>query len=468
MAGINFSGLASGLDTAALIQASSDQMRASRVTPNQKRVTELEETNTALDELSNKLDLLKTSLRQFTTLNGGGVSKVASSSKESVLTASASNSAVNGAYTVTVNTLAKNHTFCFDRTFAALNEVVEPALTGAEPVDQRTMSFTIGTGAEQENVDVVVTDGNFTASDFVTAFNNASSKAEASIINVGTESSPIYKVVLTSSYEGTEKGGISRTAIGSGILTMLTYGEDPAADATIIVTGIGVVTRSSNTISDVIPGLTMTLSSTGTSTVRISEDADTTVTKVQDFIDAYNDVVKYIGENNQITRDESKSEAVNTFAPLASSRVDDNALVSLRSALSGAASSGGSAVRIFADLGITTQRDGTLSFDSTKLKTSINKEPTSVSEILQSFADTAATTGGTIDVYTRYNGLLDLTLNNNKDAVSDLNARIQEAEKQIARQEESLKARYARLEGLMSKLQQQQSSLTSALSGLGR
>ena len=61
-----------------------------------------------------------------------------------------------------------------------------------------------------------------------------------------------------------------------------------------------------------------------------------------------------------------------------------------------------------------------------------------------------------------------MTLNNNKDAVSDLNARIQEAEKQIARQEESLKARYARLEGLMSKLQQQQSSLTSALSGLGR
>jgi flagellar capping protein FliD len=87
---------------------------------------------------------------------------------------------------------------------------------------------------------------------------------------------------------------------------------------------------------------------------------------------------------------------------------------------------------------------------------------------LSDFADAAATTGGTIDLYTRFNGLLDLTVNNNKDAISDLNSRIQEVERQIARQEEALKARYARLEGLMSKLQQQQSSLTSALSGLGR
>ena len=78
--GINFSGLASGIDTAALIQASSDATRAARVTPSQKRVTELEETNAAADELSNKLDLLKASLKGFTTLNGGGVSKTATSS----------------------------------------------------------------------------------------------------------------------------------------------------------------------------------------------------------------------------------------------------------------------------------------------------------------------------------------------------------------------------------------------------
>ncbi len=465
--GINFSGLASGIDTAALIQASSDATRTARVAPNQKRVTELEETNAAADELSNKLDLLKASLKGFTTLSGGGVSKSATSSKESVVSASVANNAVNGAYTVTVNSLAKNHTYSFDQTFAAGTTAIDGTLTGAEPALDRTVTFTVGSGAQQETVSVVVKDGTFTASDFVTAFNNASTKAQASLVNTGTSASPAYKIVISSNYEGTEKGAISRSLLGASLGGLSGFSEDAASDASVTVTGIGTVTRASNSMSDIVPGVTLSLSSVGSATIRIAEDVDSTVSKVQSFIDAYNDVVKFVNENNTITRDETSKEVKNTFAPLASSRVDDNALSALRSALSSAKASGGSAVRIFADLGITTERDGTLLFDSSKLKTAIASEPSSVSDVLSSFADTTATTGGTINVYTRYNGLLDLSINSNKDQIADLNERIQDAERQIARQEESMRARYARLEGLMSKLQQQQSSLTSALRGLG-
>lgn len=464
--GVNFSGLASGIDTAALIQAASDATRAARVAPSEKRVTELEETNAAAEELTTKLDLLKASLKEFTTINGGGVSKAATSSKESVLSASVSNSAINGAYSVTVNSLAKNHTYSFDQTFSSSSDAVDALLTGGEPAVDRTVTFTIGSGAEQETVSVEVTDGSFTVSDFVTAFNNASTKAQASLVNTGTSASPAYKVVISSNYEGTEKGTIARTGLGASLGVLTAFSEDAATDASVTVTGIGTVTRATNSISDIIPGVALSLSSTGSSTVRISEDTESTVSKVQDFIDAYNEVVTYINESNVVTRDETKKEVTNTFGPLASSRVDDNALTALRSALSASKADGGSAVRIFADLGITTQRDGTLLFDSSKLKTAIASEPTSVSDVLRSFADTAASTGGTIEVYTRYNGLLDLTINTNKDAIADLNDRIQETERQIERQEESMRARYARLEALMSKLQQQQSSLTSALSGL--
>ena len=465
--GINFSGLASGIDTAALIQATSDATRSARVAPSEKRVAELEETNAAAEELTTKLDLLKASLRNFATINGGGVSKTATSSKESVLAASATNSAINGAYSVSVASLAKNHTYSFDQTFASSNAALDGTLTGSEPALDRTVTFTIGTGAQQETVNVEVKNGSFTISDFVTAFNNASTKAQASLVNTGTSASPAYKVVISSNYEGTEKGTITRTALGASLGVLTAASEDAATDASVTVTGIGTVTRATNSISDIIPGVTLSLASTGVATVRISEDPDTTISKVQDFIDAYNDVVKYINEGNVVTRDETKKEVTNTFGPLASTRVDDNALTALRSALSASKSEGGSAIRLFADLGITTQRDGTLLFDSAKLKSAIASEPTSVSDVLSSFADTAATTGGTIDVYTRFNGLLDLTINTNKDAIADLNDRIQETEKQIARQEESMRARYARLEALMSKLQQQQSSLTSALRGLG-
>ena len=467
MAGMSFSGLASGIDSAALIEAASEASRTTRVKPNEKRITELQETNAATEELSNKMDLLRATLKGFTTLSGGGVSKTGVSSKESVVTAEASNAAINGGYSVTVNSLAKNHTFSFDATFASISGAVQNTLSGAEPAADRTVSFTVGTGAEQESIGIEITDAAYSASDFVTAFNNASSKAQASLVNIGTTASPSYKIVLTSVYEGTEKGTITQTAIGAALTNLVAHSEDAADDAEIVITGIGTITRTTNSITDVIPGVTLNISSLGSATVRIAEDVDTTVSRVQDFIDSYNELVQFVNENNQVTRDDSKSEITNIFAPLASSRNDDSALTARRSALSSSTASGGSAARIFADLGITTDRNGTLKFDSTKLKTAIASEPTSVSDILSSFADITATTSGTIDIYTRFQGLLELSVNNNKETISDLSNRIQEAEKQIERQADSMRARYARLEGLMSRLQQQQSSLTSALSGLG-
>ena len=467
MAVMSFSGLASGIDSAALIEAASEASRTTRVKPNEKRVTELQETNAATEELSNKLDLLRATLKGFTTLSGGGVSKTGVSSKESVVTAEASNAAINGGYSVTVNSLAKNHTFSFDATFASISGAVQNTLSGAEPTADRTISFTVGTGAEQESIGIEITDAAYSASDFVAAFNNASSKAQASLVNIGTTASPSYKIVLTSVYEGTEKGTVTQTAIGAALTNLVAHSEDAADDAEIVITGIGTITRTTNSITDVIPGVTLNISSLGSAIVRIAEDVDTTVSRVQDFIDSYNEVVQFVNENNQVTRDETKKEVINIFAPLASTRNDDNALSALRSALSSATASGGSVARIFADLGITTDRNGTLKFDSTKLKTAIASEPTSVSDILSSFADITATTTGTIDIYTRFQGLLELSVNNNKETISDLITRIQESEKQIERQADSMRARYARLEGLMSRLQQQQSSLTSVLSGLG-
>ena len=467
MAGMSFSGLASGIDSAALIEAASEASRTTRVKPNEKRITELQETNAATEELSNKMDLLRATLKGFTTLSGGGVSKTGVSSKESVVTAEASNAAINGGYSVTVNSLAKNHTFSFDATFASISGAVQNTLSGAEPAADRTVSFTVGTGAEQESIGIEITDAAYSASDFVTAFNNASSKAQASLVNIGTTASPSYKIVLTSVYEGTEKGTVTQTAIGAALTNLVAHSEDAADDAEIVITGIGTITRTTNSITDVIPGVTLNISSLGSAIVRIAEDVDTTVSRVQDFIDSYNELVQFVNENNQVTRDDSKSEITNIFAPLASSRNDDSALTALRSALSSSTASGGSAARIFADLGITTDRNGTLKFDSTKLKTAIASEPTSVSDILSSFADITATTSGTIDIYTRFQGLLELSVNNNKETISDLSNRIQEAEKQIERQADSMRSRYARLEALMSRLQQQQSSLTSALSGLG-
>jgi flagellar hook-associated protein 2 len=467
MASTSFGGIASGLDTQALIDATINSSRQTRVKPNQDRVNELEGTNTALEDLTKKLTTLQDSLAQFTTLQGGGVSKTGTSSKESVVSATASTSASNGSYSVTVNTLASNHTYSFNQTFASTTSAVQSDLTGAESAADRTLTFTVGTGAEQETIEIEITDGTYTAQNVVDAFNTASNKARASLVNIGTSTSPSYKIVISSLYEGTDKGTITRSGLGAALTNLSAFSESAAANSSITVTGIGTITRATNSITDVIPGVSLTLSSTGTSTVKISEDAASTITKVQQFVDAYNELVTFVSESNKVTEEKQGRETVNVFSPLSKSRLDDNVLFAIRSQLAQTVASGGTSVQVLADLGITTERDGTLKFDSSKLQEAISSEVNSVSEVLASFADATATTGGIINQYTRFNGLLDLSINANKTTIDDLNQRIADAEAQIERQAESLKARYARLESLMGKLQSQQSSLTSALAGLG-
>ena len=55
---INFSGLASGIDSESLIEATVEARRSTRVEPKEKEVTELEGANTALQELTTLLQII--------------------------------------------------------------------------------------------------------------------------------------------------------------------------------------------------------------------------------------------------------------------------------------------------------------------------------------------------------------------------------------------------------------------------
>jgi flagellar hook-associated protein 2 len=466
MAAITFPGLASGLDTQALIDSTTTASRQTRVKPSQDRVTKLESSNTAFGQLNTKLETLRTNLKGFATISGGAISKTGTSSKESVVSATATSAASNGSYAVTVNDLASNHTYSFNNTYASPDAAIQSTLTGAESAADRTVTFTVGSGTQLETVSIEIPDGNYSLQQFADAFNTTSSNAHASVVNTGTAASPAYKLVLSSIYEGTEKGTIARTTLGASLTNLTGYSESAAKDASVTVSGIGTITRSSNSIADLIPGVTLSLNSLGSSTVKIAEDSASTITKVKDFVDSFNELVTFIRDNNTVTREENGTEVTNTFAALANSRIDDNALLNLRNAFSNAIATGGSSIRILADLGITTERDGSLKFDTTKFQSALSSESASVGAILTSIADTTTPTNGTIHQFTRYNGLIDVSINSNKETIADLNTRIANAEKDIQQQADNLKARYARLEAMMGKLQSQQSSLSSALAGL--
>lgn len=459
---VNFSGLASGIDSSALIEALLDQERKTQVTPLENKIVDYENTNSDLEELSTLADDLKGLAEKFRVINGGAVSKTGQSSNENVAGVITSNAAQTGTYNLSVTQLASNGTFSFDDRFGSGSSVVDSGINNVAPAADRTVSFTIGTGADSESVDIVMTDST-TASDFVVDFNSQSSKALASLVNTGTEASPSYAIMITSNEEGTEDGTITLDSVGVEITSFASNTLNQATDAQFAIDGInGSITRSSNTVSDVMSGVTFDLKSTGNATITVGVDAATTELALEELVEKYNEIVEFINEGNKTERIDSGVDSTVIFGPLASTSVDDGFLSAIRSAISSSSTSG-SSVNIFADLGITTERDGTLKFDADTFSEALGNEPGSVESILTNFGETLGAVDGTIAQYTRFKGLFDDIMDSNDRSVLSLNEQIARAEKDMTAKEDSLIKRFSRLESLIGQLQSQQNQLASIL-----
>lgn len=467
---INFAGIASGIDTTALIKATLDQTRRTRISPLETTNTELTDTNSVLEELRTKLSNLKSIVENFRTINGGPISRIATSNQESIATAIASNSAQNGSVSLNVTSLAQNATASFDDRFSSATSVLNASINNGAAAADRTVQVSVGTGANQENVAIEITNTT-TAEEFVNQFNSTSTKAQASLVNTGTEAAPQYAITITSNEEGTDSGtvnisvGAEITTAGGGIFASTTI--DQATNAQFTVSGIaGTFTRSSNSVNDVIQGVSLSLKDTGAATIEISSDTAATASAVRDFVEAFNEIESFIRENDQITQVEEDSELTNVFGALSRTQIDENAFTGIRSALSSSRADSGS-VRILADLGITTNRDGSLEFDEAVFTEALSDEAANVEEILTEVGENLGDPStGAISIFTRFNGIVDAAINSNQGVIDQNLRQISDLESQLSREEEALTLRFARLEGSIGRLQAQQSSLSALLAGL--
>lgn len=471
MATVNFSGLASGIDFESLIKATSDATRAQRVLPSQKKVQDITDTNSALSELKTKLTTLQSKAKAFASINGGALAKQATTSDETVITASASNAAPNGQYSITVTQLAKGHTMSFNDRFAASDSVVAPTI--ADPATNtathtRELAITAGTNSTFY-VDISPTTK---LSDIADAINSANKGVIASIVNTGQSPNP-YALVLKSTDTGATNGLITVTT-GTDINAVTLFQnktQDTPQDASFTITGVsGTITSATNSVSSVIPGVTFNLiaSSASAVTITVSDDVSATTAKISEFVSSFNAIIEMMAENNKVERLQNGEKVTNVFGPLSISRIDENAITAIKDQMTASRYANGSYVKIFADLGIYTNRDGTLEFKTDKFTENLAKDPTGANQVLKTFADAVALTGGTLDQYVAFNKIIDAAITNNKDQITDLNDRIAEAEAQIARTETSMRARFSRLESLTAKLQQQGAAAANALAGLGR
>lgn len=461
MSSITFSGLASGIDTSTLITSLVSRERSAKVAPLENKISRYEDTKDSLTKLKSLLNNLKSNVEKFRTLSGGILSKTTLSSDETILSTSTSNIAGQGNYDITVKELAKTGSFSFSSRFLTASDKIAPELVGSD-----TITISVGT----EETELTIT-SETTIQNVIDGFNALNKNGQASLINVGTSTSQSLALMVTSKEAGLTKGEISITVgeklKASNLSLDPTLGKlSQAQNAKLSIAGLADdIERSSNTISDLIPGISFKLNAIGTVNISTSVDTENTSSVVNDFVDTLNEVVSYIKENDLISTTQNGKETKIVYGSLSSTSIDENVLSALRASLSNSRTSGGS-VNILSELGITTKRDGTLAFDENKFKEALVKDSNSVERIFTNLGEDLGGVNGKIYQLTGFNAVIDQGINTLSNQISDTNNKISSIESSLAKYEARLTRKYAGLESLVGKLNAQSSSLISLLGSM--
>jgi flagellar hook-associated protein 2 len=170
---------------------------------------------------------------------------------------------------------------------------------GTTSVTSTDENFSYTYNGQQRTIDIAA---GTTLSELRDLINNDSENPgiTAGILNDGSGFSTAFHLTLT----GNDPGAAFKMTSISHTLTDFdsTFNETQAAqNAMVKVDGYPVdsseyIQRSSNTIGDLINGVTLSLSGTGTAIVSITDDTNSVKTKIQGFVESINSVLDYINE----------------------------------------------------------------------------------------------------------------------------------------------------------------------------
>lgn len=362
---ITFGGLASGLDTNSIVDQlvkieskSVDNATAQQAAFNSQV--------SAVGDLITKLQSMDTAVSALGDTGVLGVKQVGSASG---FTATPSSAATAGRYAIQVDTLAQAAK-ARSTSFAA----------STDPVTGGTLRLTM----KGTNYDVAIGDGD--SLDTVARSINASgAPVSASILQAnGTSYLSITARDTGFTVGGPASDALTITETSTGLLGKPLGATvfQAATNATFSIDGLA-FERSSNTVSDALPGTTLTLAkqTTAPEDLVLANDPDATKASLQKFVDAYNAVAKIVHGNLNIAM---MTDRTKTLSGDASVRALQSALTSLVTSQANPTSS----VRALADLGVKTGSDGTLSIDSARLASAIGTDPSAVNALFQK-----ATTG---------------------------------------------------------------------------
>ena len=463
MATISSPGIGSGLDVNSIIT----QLMAIE----RKPIDQLQTAQTKIKTQVSEVGKIKSAISKF----GDLATKLASSSFWKQTTGSASNSAVSvttgsaaiaGSYKVEVESLAyaqsiASPTFASGATALSAGTLhIEMGTWGAGQT-----SFTANAAATAVDITVEVTD---TLASLRDKINAAGADVTASIL---TDASGA-RLVMRSKSTGAANAFRTSVTPGGGALDGLAF--DPsssvtgatqaqaAADAVARINDLP-VRSASNTMNDVVDGVTLTFNNTTVDPMTVTVAADSAAIKktLQDFASAYSDLAKLVATD---TKYDASSK---TAGPLQG----DSAIVAMQSrlrSLLGSTTAASTAFTRLSDAGFEQQQDGSLTVNSTKLDKALANLP----QLQLMFANSSLTDPSLDGFGKRFKTVTDdllgidgtLTtrtqalndkLDRNKDAQDRLEQRLAQTQARLEKQYTMLDAKLGTLNSLSTYVTQQ-------------
>src|ERR1700677_18431 len=357
--GINLSSLLSALGSSSSgINVSSAVAAAMQALslPEQQWETEqttLQTQTSDIDQIQTDVESLQTSLSALSDPAGALASMTATSSDTNVVQASAASGTAAGTHVVVVNKIASTASW-YSSSVASSSTNLTPG------------SFTLQTGSGTAT-QIQIGSGVNTLDQLASYINTQNLGVTASVVNDSSGS----RLAIVSNNSGAANGFTISNASG------LTFTQASAGqDASLTVDGIP-IDSASNTVTGAVNGLTLNLVGAapgGQITVTVAPDSTQVSTAIATFVGAYNTAMGDV--NTQYT-----VNAANQEGPLAS----DSSVQILQDSLLSIAgySGGGNGVSTLADLGITMNKDGTLSLDTATLTNAIQNNFSAVQNFMQ-------------------------------------------------------------------------------------
>lgn len=431
----------------------------------------LEQKQQFFNQLKSKIDSLISNIDIFTSANATSKFKIKSvtSSKNDVLTATADKDAILGINSVKVNRLASNDVLITKRLNLGESDLF--SVSGEDltfKINNKEVKVTIAEGSTNEQaMKAIVKAINATEDVKVTASYVKDTSSTGRITLTAKETGLSNKIIFDDNSSNVLNAlGLDNVNPNLDNRTQNISGNEYAyyklsnieqLNSEIEINGLN-ISRESNSINDVLPGLTLNLlkaQESNEQSVTLTTDVNTNGVEslINPILNSYNELIKFLKSNNNVVKSESSVSSL---------------LFNIRSLSSQSITPlSGSDMKYLTDIGIKINNDGTLSInDKTKLTQALKNNPEEVANLFTANDGFPRKLEKSIEMLLGDKGLIQSKKKSLSDQIDQTIKRNKEVTASIDRQAENLKKEYTSMLRVYLEAQSQYNNLLSNFSSI--